>query len=530
MKANRLLDALKSLAAQDKLKATDIRHSSQLVRNELTDLIPEFVEEVFKIANISKIESRISEARKFNKDGLEKILKIIKEANPPNFELRFEEGARQIDSAKLISEVQSHIDLLAEKGSNWSPIEVVLRVEMSLDHNFDDLLMAFSPEDKVFEDVKNILVGYLNLIGKDEILLLWSRVLNQFKSYDIRKGLNIYPDLVSDAFFENSDSIDKVIDKVALFISKIKPLTMRKMVGEGITIFPAGFPGVAKIATISPDGNINKVTNLDILVVRLVSQIVAFWEELSYKEPKDLAKSIGANSDSIVFDGEFYREAKKQLNDKKESYSIEHLYLMSERLLKYAEEYSTSQSNVAQILWQYKLGQEIIAPRQTKEILSGKVNELYLQKSLSHHLINFGVLSFGRTFGRSEVDLYTKEFGEDFVIETKVYKKKPTSGTIKAHLVQLQSYMDQVNQPRGVLAIYNCTDDMIISPRKWLRGRIWILAINIGIAPPNKRNRSIEVVETNDKNELIGFIENSAKVKVRRKKLKTVAKRKRSVK
>ena len=283
------------------------------------------------------------------------------------------------------------------------------------------------------------------------------------------------------------------------------------MIAEGVTIYSAGFPGVAKIATISSDGVLNKVTKLDILIIRIISQMIVFWEELSLKEAKDLARSINANFDSIIFDGDFYHDIRKKVDEKKEAFSVEHLYLMAQRLVKYADEYTSSQSNIAQVLWQYKLGQEIIAPKQTKEITSGKMKELHLQKTLSQYLIDFGILSFGRTFGRSEIDLYTKEFGEDFVIETKVYKKKPTSGMIKTHLVQLQSYMDQINQPRGILAIYNCTDDVIVSPRKWLRGRFWILAINIGMAPPNKRNRSIEIVETNDNNELLNFIENSSK-------------------
>lgn len=81
--------------------------------------------------------------------------------------------------------------------------------------------------------------------------------------------------------------------------------------------------------------------------------------------------------------------------------------------------------------------------------------------------------------------------------------------------------MDQVNQPRGVLAIYNCTDDVIISPRKWLRGRFWIISINIGKAPPNKRNRSIEIIEPNSENELISFIINPASQKLRNKSKKS---------
>ena len=211
MKTGRLLDALGSLAKQQKLNTDDkSKRPTEIIRDELADLIPEFLEEIFKLANIPEIEKRISDARKFNKEGLQKILQIIKEAKPPNYELKFKDGSREIDTDKLINEIQNHINILAEKGSKWSPIEIILRVEMSLDKNFGDLLMSFDNKNSVFDEIADVLVSHLNLLSKDELLLLWSRVLNQFKTFEHIEGLRVYPNI--------TPSVRKQASKVIVFL------------------------------------------------------------------------------------------------------------------------------------------------------------------------------------------------------------------------------------------------------------------------------------------------------------------------
>lgn len=162
---------------------------------------------------------------------------------------------------------------------------------------------------------------------------------------------------------------------------------MKRMIAEGIIVFPAGFPGIASVSVLNQSSKIQLVTNLDQMVVRLISQIVALWENITYREKKDLARSIRVDNEGFIFDGNYYQEAKEQFAKNRPTSPVELMALMMNRLAKYSEEYQASSSDVAQTLWQYKLGQEIIAPSQTDKIKTGKMNEIGLQKLLSKYLI-----------------------------------------------------------------------------------------------------------------------------------------------
>ena len=206
----------------------------------------------------------------------------------------------------------------------------------------------------------------------------------------------------------------------------------------------------------------------------------------------------------MFFCGEYYENYSKSFSESQKSDSSLLLVLISKmkRLLNYVTELRTSFSNEAQALWHYKLGQEAIAPTRTASIKEGK--ETDLQKELCKFLLERNIYAYGKMFGRGSIDLYIKsDGGDDLIIETKIYKKSISEKLLKTHITQLKSYMDQHSQPRGVLTIYNCTNDVIISPKSWLGGRIWILAINIGDSTPSKRKRSLEIKFTNDRNNLI---------------------------
>lgn len=118
---------------------------------------------------------------------------------------------------------------------------------------------------------------------------------------------------------------------------------------------------------------------------------------------------------------------------------------------------------------------------------------------MSKFLIERKILSFGRKSGRSQIDLYHKDIGgEEFIIETKIYddKNKLNQQKLKKNIVQLQSYMTQINQPRGILAIYNFSNTVILPLKKWLQGRMLIICINLCELPPSKRSSSLEIIES----------------------------------
>ena len=479
-------------------------------REELKDLIPEYLEEVFRIGRLGDLEQKVAQARKFNTEHLNRAIEIIESFRPEPYSMRYSDGQKTVQPNELLSELKTGTKLIEDHGEKWNPLEILLRIELSLDSKFEYLLMAFPENSAVFEKLSELAAQRLECLDNEEILFMWARLLNLFRESERSAYLRKYPGILADDFFENEDShsVSGLRKKLALFITKLMPQTIKRMIEDGFSRFPAGFPGFAKIMTISQDRKLHTITNHDQLTIRLASQLVALSEALTFVEKGTFADAIGTKKDGLIFDGYFYADYKSKLESKKIRATTSDLLLMMKRLYRYATEYQTASSELSDTLWQYKLGEEIIAPASTQAILDGEINEIALQKSLSKYLIDRGILSFGRTFGRSQIDIYSKDFGEDFAIETKVYKSRPTEKMIRNHLVQLLSYLDQITQARGILAIYNCTDDIILSPRKWIGGRVWILVLNIGPSTASRRKRSLEVREVEDQSTLIACIDN----------------------
>ena len=118
------------------------------------------------------------------------------------------------------------------------------------------------------------------------------------------------------------------------------------------------------------------------------------------------------------------------------------------------------------------------------------------------------IFAVGTKFGRSETDLFAEHGGEEYTIEAKVFRAKGSisQSAVKRAVVQLQNYLDQrPSTPRGILVIYNLTDDLLTAPKVWIQGRYWILPINLQALPPSRRKRGF-VIEPGQGDNLIDVI------------------------
>ena len=526
MKSERILAAFREILAESKLSPQE--KIPKHLNDEAGELIAEFLEDVFDVVCIQEIERRVLSVRTIDVKAIEEAIAIIKNSNPKEFAFKFEENKERIvNPTTEIADLEKSLGVIKDGQTRLGQLEVLLRIELFFDGHLNDLMICLEGNEKAYEDIHKLVLSKLNKLKNDQILLLWARLKNQFLQDDRRSGFINYPEIIPSTFWSDTNDVDVLRDRYAWFITKYKPLTIKRMVSEGHNMTPAGLPGIARVLGLAE--NVDGVSNIDMVIMRLGSKIAAIYNALTYSEPSDLARAVGADPSSMIFDGEFYHEFKTYLGKEGRGKSLDLLFVNAMRLFELAKEATVNQSTVATSLWNYKLGQEVIAPEQTKQIKAGKRNELALQKEMSKFLVERGILSFGRTFGRSEIDLYTKESpSNEFVIEVKVYKKRPSESIIRSHVTQLLSYMDQIAQPQGILAIYNCTDDLIISPRKWLKGRVWILSLNIGEAPPSGRDRSLEIRESKDPREMFLCIENGGTAKKPRKTKTSKSKRRKS--
>jgi hypothetical protein len=167
------------------------------------------------------------------------------------------------------------------------------------------------------------------------------------------------------------------------------------------------------------------------------------------------------------------------------------LLLVLRRLLNYCQSYVARASPVERILFQYKLGLEVMLPVTRDQVLAS--HELALQKELCRFLVERDVRAFGKLFGRSEVDLLAEIPGERFLIETKVVKRA-SGPSIEKFITQLASYMDQEEPAtRGVLLLYNLSDTVILAERVWFRQKLWVLPVNLCSTSPSKTKRRMHI-------------------------------------
>lgn len=524
MKARRLLKTIGSLSVE--MVEMDAAYGSEH-RDEIRAILAEFLEDIFQHGGVYEIQQRVAATQKIDVEAVQSILDILAAANPQNFTLSFSTGtSREVDIQKELRDLNEALKKIREGQTKLGLTSILLKLEYYFDSRISEILMAFGLNHTVFEKIKEVLRPKFSLVSNDDVLLFWARLKAQFEGDDRRSSFKFYEDIMGEDYWQER-GVESIREKILDFIVRLKSITIKRMIADGETMHPVGMVGIARTAGGTGVGMTN---NMDLLVVRSISHVVAFYEFLTFSEAADLAKSIGQESDSLIFGGadfsDYLRELSKLRGNNFKNF-MKLLYEKMLRLIEYVEEVAITKTTMSEALWHYKLGQEVIAPFRMNDIKSGRLNEIALQKELSKFLIERGILSYGVVLGRNEVDLYSKEMGgEDFVIETKVYKKSPSETQIVNNLVQLQSYMDQHVQPRGVLVIYNCSDDLILSPKKWHKGRFWILSINIGNATPSKRSRSIEIKESVENNKLIYCVSSGETKKGKAANKKKVVKKK----
>jgi len=462
--------------------------------DELQLLIPEFIEELFMAGQVADVENRVTEARKFDLETLKKGLEIFIKADLLPFTNK--SSGKEFDPKIILSKIQEHVKIIEDKEQKFGPLEIATRLELFLDSDFDYLLMACEGKEETISAIEVLVLEKLRSLKEHEILLLWARFKGLFEGERWTGTFKKFEDIIPKSFWEPS-SVDEILKKCASFVVRYRPQTIRKMLDEGVQGYRTGPAGLAKILSFRKSAV--TVSNLDFLVVRAITELVVLNEHLTYTEHDNLARSIGKNPTGIIFSGDFYDTAKKEIGGgSRNQRHLDILLTTMKKATNYIDIASRVPANVEEQLWRYKLGQEVIAPQNTSKIITGRTAELDLQKDICKFLLEKGVRSFGKTFGRSQIDLYANELpGDDIVIEVKVYKKPPSERGLKANFTQLLSYMDQElqRQPRGALVIFNCSEALLMAPRKWIHDRVFILAINIGMKPPSKRDNWIEIKE-----------------------------------
>jgi hypothetical protein len=499
MKQLHLLNALELLIQERNIITPDALATFD--HDELTNIIAEFLESTYLDVGMAEIERRISHAMKIDIESIENGLELMKNANPTPITIQVDDPY-PIDPEKSIQDLEKFICRYKEKSIDR--LNALFNLEFFYDSSFDRILMCFSPTDDIFVKLQSLLNQKLNNLSENDALLYWAKIKASFGNDPEKSAYRLYDDIIPINFFSSDSSNQPIREKCAIVLSKYKPLTIRKMLENGIRSIPIGLAGVAKILSLTNMSDISPITSTEALLARASSQLIATYESLSGKERSKLAKMVGADESGFIFNGDFYRQHKQAIDSDKikiKSDGLNKLLMLNaKRLHEYTNLQTQQQTKIENALFHYKLGQEVIHPARYNEFKNNKKTlEVYLQKDMCKFLMERNISVYGKSIGRSLLDLYHQDIsGDDYVIEAKRYDnyRELTLKNIKENVVQLQSYMDQHKQARGILAIYNFTPTLLMVKNKWFHGRIWILSINLCEATPSKRNSSIEIIES----------------------------------
>ncbi len=503
MKISSLINSLEQLSQQTE----EFKIPLDGFRDEISEVIAEFLEEIYINANIHNLESIVSAVKKVDTDAIRNAFELIRKSSPQPWTFIADKIDVIVNPIEILEKLSEVLRIISDNQTKLGQLEVLLRLEFFFDSKIDSVLSGLELDNPVFKQLVDLVVEKLKLLSDDSLLLIWSRLRASFSRDKTKSRYFVYDDIIPASFWEETTDISVIRERYAKAVAMYKPFTAKRMTIEGSGSFPLSFLGLTRVLAFSSAGSSVRVSSYDLLIIRCIGRIIALYELITYKDPQELAKAINANSKGLIFEGEYYSSAKKTFEPLRNSINYTKPLLSAfKQLASYCENQFISDSKIERALFQYKLGQEIIAPVRNKEIKAS--SELKLQKEISKFLVERDVLSYGTKYGRSEIDLYTKgEGGEDFVVEVKVYKgSRASEGTIKKNLVQLLSYMDLHRQPRGILTIINMTSDTVLAPKKWLRGRLWVIAVNLCPKSPSKRSRLIEIIESTDSKQIVEFV------------------------
>lgn len=412
--------------------------------------------------------------------GVELIASIPVDA----YELVFPDGQRfDIESRR------TRLRTLVASLSDWhrlDELEVQLRLTFGADSAFGALLMALAQRRPEVDQLMALVREKCNLPIDEEMVELWSRCLAEVSPTRETK-LEVDPSVVPRAFFSIGRP-SELREKIAAYITWIKPRLERRQALRGQTRFPAEAVGVARVLSWS---RASATAALSFSERSLIRSIVRLAGWFSQREEADMfAQAAGLDSQGALASGTVGRDVR----GREELQNVAAILDELRQVVRVAGHLSGADSAVTRALRAYKLGREVMGP--SGDGLSAKTPELRLQQHLCRFLVEREIPAMGTKFGRSEADVRSEDSWGVHVVEVKRFDVAPSEKSIQAWAVQLLSYMDHEPMRRfGVLALFNFSDVPIFAPGSFFRGRLCVLPINLCARSPSQRKGSLLVEE-----------------------------------
>jgi hypothetical protein len=424
----------------------------------------------------------------------------------------------------VVADLAQAVDNLAEHFAEMDELGLAVTIDFKVGRRFDDALMCAANAGAEVNDLLALARDKISLLNDEQLSGVWNRVQREFDPDRLHRMQD--PESILPENFLRFDSTENVRDKVARYLVQLRPRLILAMSRIGQTTIPVEAIPLSRVLSWQSAEASEPVSAQEELLAQSLARLASLYTRFFYKDIAEVVSLLRVPAGSRILSGPEFKKAEVEFGQQGGP-SREAVFFELRKIARIVDSVVTYESSVERALRQYKLGLEVMTPEILKSF-DGK-GELLLQKELCRFLLERNIFAVGTKFGRSETDLMTEEIGERYILETKLFRPQVSlrPAAIKHALVQLQTYLDQSpSTSRGILVIFNLTTSLLTAARKWIRGRYWILPINLQIEPPSGRKRSLAIEPSEDDQFIeITVIEHTRKPASRRKAKKKVAKK-----
>lgn len=462
-------------------------------KNDLKDVTLEVLEDCDRSLGFAAIEAKLAVFVRTDLGTLKAVSLALREAGVTDKTLSLETGP-QISAAEELKKFDEHIEMIDKNSARFGRIEILLRLELDIDARLERVLSCFVANDhQLPQKLYELGIEKISGLREEEISKIWSSIRAEFQPSQFREDahLKVIPPIVDDSFFVTEDSTE-LPAKICDFILRIRPHLRVELQKRGQQAFYKGLLGPARLFSLHKHDPAALPTTFETSTLRCLSRVFVFWKEDLYGEPGHFLDSLQLDRDGLVSAGYTDDNLYEEKNKPSQDTGIRYRQFFSDlRLLVLFAERRIPLSGASEdLLWRYKLSREIAHDPN----LTQKAHEIFLQRDLCKFLVEHGVYAYGKKFGRSEIDLLIEQPAEVFVIEAKRLKTPLRESDLEKYLSQLQVYIDQEpSTSRGILALFNFSQTRLVASRIWLKGRFWILAINLADITPSRTKSSITI-------------------------------------
>ena len=497
--ASRIVDSLlKELA--DIEREVEIGDHYDL-RREIGLLIRAALSHAASVLDIPKLDTKAQSAKAIDVASLKAVVEAWDNDTVRAARLDLPPGIEPLLAKDDLAKAKEMLKAVEDAAKIHHPLEVAARLEFGLSRPFLRLQIELADQPCLLADLEQRLRHKAALLKPDDVRKLWADLTAEFRSDETGIGgasMPADPGVLGPAFFDPRSLAD-LRERLATYVARLKPLLIRKMFQSGVSSCRTRLPLAAQFLALR---DVEPLTLHEQRILECLLKIYRIW---GHENEDEFAGALGVTPPhwcqrATKLDDTLLRQKKAPSSADKTKL----LLLATRRLLSHTDRFVAFDSPVERAVMQYKLGMEVMMPA-SREAVSSK-GELNLQKELCKFLVERDIRAFGKSFGRSEVDLLAEIAGERILIETKLLKTV-SARSIDRNVTQLIAYMDQEEPAtRGVLVLYNLSDTIIVSEKRWFRQRLWILPINLCESSPSRMKKRF-VIEDGGTDRLLRFIE-----------------------